>query len=261
MRPARKLLILVATVRLVVLALALAAAACPASYQASELGDDLVPTAGCVIDDDCVLAGPSCCDCPSYATGVDSGWLETCANVACTPPTDGSCAPLVARCQAGTCMAECAPMSCDLSCATGFAADESGCLTCACAENGAPAGCTLDTDCVEVPADCCGCARGGRDTAVLASEVDGFVGALNCPPNMADVPCPDVSTCVAGEAPQCVFGQCQLTTAGAPPPMLPPGACGRPDLPPCPDGEVCLINQDPGAGPLGLGVCSPTPMP
>lgn len=236
-----------------------ALAGCFTAYEGTAADDGLGAPVQCEVAADCVLAGPSCCDCPSYATPASSGWLETCANVDCTPPTDGTCAPLTAECQAGTCVAVCAPTTCDTACPTGYAPDASGCLTCACAPTSAPAACLLDTDCVQVPADCCGCARGGADTAVPAAEADTHVMNLGCPANPGEVPCPEVTTCAADVGPRCILGQCVLGDSSLGPPPLPPGACGRADLPACPAGQACVINQDPAGNPLGVGVCTPVP--
>jgi hypothetical protein len=223
-------------------------------FTASEDGADLAPDddvqgdLGCAVDSDCTLAGPSCCECPTFAVRADSGWDETCEAVHCPTPT--SCPAFVARCDRGVCTAACAPTACDISCPTGFAVDAAGCTTCECANGGAPSSCQVDTDCVRVPADCCGCDRGGTDTAVPASVRDDYVNGLGCTGNES---CPGVSTCNPGDAPHCSGGQCVLGGGAAPPP--PPGECGRPDLPPCPDGLVCVINaMDSEAG---TGRCEP----
>ncbi|MEZ4402857.1 MAG: hypothetical protein R3B06_22745 [Kofleriaceae bacterium] len=239
----------------------LATAGCFTAAEATGAGDDLAPAGACLEDTDCVLAGPTCCDCPTYATSVASGWADSCANVGCQPPTNGTCAPLAARCEAGACVVACAPTTCDLACPAGFATDASGCLQCACAPTTAPAACALDTDCVQVPDDCCGCARGGRDTAVPTDQAGAHVAALGCPADPGQVPCPEVTTCDPTAGPRCVEGQCQLAPPSSAPPPLPDDACGRDDLQPCPPGQVCTINQDPEAGPQGVGVCTPAPMP
>ena len=110
-----------------------------------------------------------------------------------------------------------------------------------------------------MPADCCGCARGGADTAVPAAEADAYVMGLGCPANPGEVPCPEVTTCAADVGPRCILGQCVLGDSSLGPPPLPPGACGRADLPACPAGQACVINQDPAGNPLGVGVCTPVP--
>ncbi|HVV84046.1 MAG TPA: hypothetical protein VHE35_13315 [Kofleriaceae bacterium] len=209
----------------------------------------------CAEDADCVLAGPSCCACPTFALPGDSGFAGACDGVTCpmTPPS--ACAPLVARCDHGACMAECAPRSCDLTCAGGFVVDATGCLACACASGDAPE-CTADTDCVRVPADCCGCDRGGSDTAIPVNRADQHAMDLMC---SGDEACPGVSTCDSATEARCQLGRCVLSSATTEPEVPPPGACGRPELPPCPPDEVCIINDDDQAGPLGIGVCRPTP--
>ncbi len=221
-----------------------------ASEQGADLGpdDDVRGSDACFDDTDCLLAGPSCCECPSFAVGLAGGWGDACEQVDC--PLPPSCPALVARCQGGVCAAACAPATCDLSCPTGFAVDAAGCTTCACAGGGAQPACELDADCVRTPADCCGCARGGADTAVPADTLGGFVDGLGCTGNES---CPGVSTCEAGDEPRCVGGQCMLVGGGDPSP--PSDECGRPELPPCPSGTVCVINAD-GAE-VGTGRCAP----
>lgn len=240
--------------RALAIAWALVAAACTSFYEAGAGPDDESAAGACAIDDDCVLAGPTCCDCPTYATSVTSGWAESCANVDCPTP-GGACTGLEARCQDGACVATCGAAACDLSCPSGFAADAAGCLVCACAPATTPAECERDDQCVQTRADCCGCARGGTDTAVPIGTRGGFDDGLGCPADGASVACPEVTTCDPAAIPRCLAGQCQLATAGEPPPTLPQGACGRPDLPPCPAGSRCVLNQSDEAGPLGVGVC------
>lgn len=210
-------------------------------FAANEAGGDLAPDddvrggGACVVDSDCTLAGPSCCECPTFAVSLESRWDDTCEQVQC-PAMPADCPALVALCDDGVCAAACEPAACDISCPTGFAVDAAGCTTCECANGGAVPSCAVDTDCVRVPADCCGCDRGGNDTAVPATVRDEFVNGLGCSGNES---CPGVSTCNPGDAPHCVGGQCMLGGGSAPPPA---GECGRPDLPPCPDGQVCVIN-------------------
>lgn len=201
----------------------------------------------CMVDGDCTLAAASCCACPTFAVGVSDPYAGACADVTCpTPPTCGD--SLVAACRDFVCVAACREVTCAASCDGGFALDAAGCLTCACAppDHGG-GGCVHDSDCVEVAADCCGCMAGGMDTAVLASEAAAFEASLGC---SADVHCPPTNTCMAGASPRCIQGSCALVTAG-----LPAGACGRPDLPACPSGQVCILDRDPDATALGVGVC------
>lgn len=242
---------------LLALGLALAASACIGALESGLATDDdgLAPEQ-CFADADCVLAGPTCCACPTYATPVTSGWADSCANVDCMPPV--GCTELVARCDFGRCLAACAPVACDLTCGQGFAPDATGCLTCTCNSMPAPPSCELDDDCVAVPADCCGCARGGVDTAVPRALVDEHLAGLGCPTDPTVGACPDVTTCDPSQVPRCLDHQCALLGPNDPAwPEPPPGACGRPDLPPCPDGQICVLNRDGEAGPLGLGVCEP----
>jgi hypothetical protein len=72
---------------------------------------------------------------------------------------------------------------------------------------------------------------------VPAGMLDDFVDGLGCTGSES---CPGVSTCNPGDEPRCIGGQCMLTGGTAPPPQA--DACGRPDLPPCPAGTVCVIN-------------------
>jgi hypothetical protein len=152
-------------------------------------------------------------------------------------------------CAAGRCVLACVAMECRSSCLFGFAADASGCLTCDCAQPDLHA-CLSDGDCVRVRADCCGCERGGQDTAVLAEDAAEHDADLHCP---AAPQCPKVNTCT-DEAPTCVFGRCVLTE----PTALPPDACGRFDLRPCPAGQDCVVNgPDTRINEQGLGLCRP----
>jgi hypothetical protein len=197
----------------------------------------------CDVDDDCALAAPTCCACPSFAVSASDGSFDaSCKDVTCPMP-DG-CPAMVARCIESVCAATCAPVTCDVSCADGFVADAAGCLTCACHERPAN-GCHADEDCVEVPADCCGCARGGSDTAVLAGDAAVYAAMLGCP---ASPNCPDFDTCEPAAIARCLQGSCTLTTTT----HLPAGSCGRPDLATC---AACVLNASPDATALGVGIC------
>lgn len=199
----------------------------------------------CRSDGDCVLEAATCCDCPSYAVAATSPGANACAAVACPPM---SCpAPVQATCRQGACTIACVATACDLSCADGFALDQAtGCLACACAMPPAQPACTTDSDCVRVRADCCGCAGGGTDTAVPASMAQSFDASLMCP---AHPQCTGTDTCAPDLAPRCLQGQCELVGA------MPPGACGRPDLPACPAGQRCTIDANADATAQGVGVC------
>lgn len=243
-----------------VLSVLLSVAACVISRESGLANDDDNAPEQCFGDLDCVLAGPTCCDCPTYALPASTGWADGCANVDCpmVPPGEppSTCAALIARCDFGVCTAACGPVACDMTCAQGFAPDAAGCLTCACNSMQLQPTCTLDDDCVEVPADCCGCERGGSNTAVPRALADEHLAGLNCPTDPSMGACPDVSTCDPLRVPRCRDQQCALIGPNDPGwPAVPPGACGRPDLPPCPAGEVCVLNHNMEAGPLGLGVC------
>ncbi|HTM22514.1 MAG TPA: hypothetical protein VL172_18460 [Kofleriaceae bacterium] len=213
----------------------------------------------CATATDCTGAAASCCECPTYAVSRASNWDGSCDQVSCDQPPSCSAAP---ACEAGQCVLRCEPVVCDLSCANGFAADALGCLGCVCNEAVAPpAECSADTDCVRVAADCCGCTQGGADTAVPAAQADAHDLGLGCSGGES---CPGVDVCDPDVSPRCINGSCAL----AEPPMDPQpppddggsltGAyCGSPDLPPCPAGQVCVLN-DPAAmdaTQAGLGVC------
>ncbi len=251
-------------------------AGCPSDALQGDVIDDEPPgELACEQDTDCTPAGSSCCECPTYALPASSGWADSCEDVSCDPAT--GCPDTRAVCAGGSCVLQCTPIRCDVTCAGGFAADEFGCLVCPassedCTPISGPApGCQLDSDCVQVPADCCGCARGGADTAVPAGEVDDFLGGFECGDTQS---CPEVDICDPDLVPRCIAGTCQL---GAQPGDYNGDAgtgcdgdagcndlgllqfCGTPDYPPCPDGQVCILN-DPEANEAslsGVGVCQP----
>lgn len=238
--------------RLAVLALLLLAG-CPrfaAEDNVSAGGDDDASgNVECETAEDCVLATSTCCDCPDYAT---SERTDSCEDIECpTPPS--ACPEIAAACVDGYCTTACVTDTCELECDAGFAMDAAGCLVCECAVGGAPEpGCSADADCVAVPADCCGCARGGADTAVPAADADDYMSGLMCE---SDAACPEVDVCDPAEVPQCVSGQCRLGAAEDADPNDGVQECGRPDLPPCPEGTVCVLNADPDASMQGVGTC------
>ncbi|MEJ7597656.1 MAG: hypothetical protein WKG01_07085 [Kofleriaceae bacterium] len=204
----------------------------------------------CAIDTDCALAAATCCECPTFAVSTLDPVYQACRGVEC--PDRECAANVTARCNdRQECELACAPAVCDVtSCPAGYAIDDaSGCLSCACAVPATT--CTLDTDCVQTRADCCGCANGGTDTAVPRVEQAAYDEMLGC---MADPQCPGVDACEAGAAPRCVQGRCELLAGG-----LPPGACGRADLPACGAGEVCMVNANDQGNMHGVGVCQPPP--
>jgi hypothetical protein len=203
----------------------------------------------CLVDADCILVAESCCECPTVAihVAVDKG----CPAIDCDQDVPPVCPAREARCQDSQCVIACQRQECAETCADGYAIDDAGCLTCACA---APASeCTIDGECTRTRADCCGCASGGFDTAVPNVGLSGYEEMLMCEPNPA---CPGgmQPACTADIAPTCVQGRCELIA-----PEPPVGACGRADLPPCPAGSVCVINDDPRASVHGLGICSTPP--
>jgi Antistasin family len=204
----------------------------------------------CVVAEDCILAAARCCDCPTYAVPANDPAQDACLDVECVPVACGS--PLVAACEAGRCVAACAPVACDaaIACPDGFATDENGCLTCTCAGVADVGGeCTFDTDCARVRDDCCGCDNGGADTAVPEGQITAHDAGLMCP---SDPVCPGGNSCMADLAARCIQGTCSLVAG-----PLPAGACGRDDLPPCPVGEACYVNANDGATMQGVGVCQP----
>jgi len=213
----------------------------------------------CVIDADCVPAGSSCCGCPSFAVPAASGWDSACEEVDCGGFDDSACPLTKASCEAGACALQCAPVACDRVCPEAFARDEFGCLVCgACAEPSDPDAdaCIEDADCVRIRADCCGCAEGGEDTAIPASDAEAHDAALACD----DAPsCPGVNTCDEDLTPRCMQGHCALVTgdAGFDDPSDARRQCGTSELPLCPVGEICMLN-DPAADTAsarGVGVC------
>lgn len=199
----------------------------------------------CAIAPDCVPAGSTCCECPAFAVAASSGYEEGCSDVACDPAPTG-CALTEPACVGGRCQLICSSIITERVCPTGFERDDFGCLLDACAEAGGQGSeCDLDDDCVQVPADCCGCARGGSDTAVPAGTEDDYSDGLQCPPEPS---CPDVDVCDPSAAPRCIGGTCQLASPPSDPDDGPPSVlCGTADAPPCPEGQMCVLNH-PDAG-------------
>ena len=225
-------------------------AACTSGVPADALHD---PGTGappeCAVDQDCVGAASTCCECPTFALPASSGWGSSCAQVNCAP----SCGEVHAVClSSGTCSLACTQIACDQSCDGGFAVDGAGCQVCGCT-SAAPAECSVDGDCVRVAADCCGCAKGGADSAIPAADVAAHDAMLMCP---SDPACPGVDVCAPGLAPRCAGGRCTLGDS-TPTASLPAGACGRPDLPPCPTGLRCMLNASADAELAGVGLCAP----
>lgn len=245
-------------VRALILSCLFVLAACPSSLDraatASEddgndgAGNGAIPQS-CFQDTDCATAAATCCECPAFAVSTSDPAHRACTGVTC--PGQNQCPDNVrAACDQGQCVLACVEMVCPTSCAAGYTIDPTGCLSCECA---APElnGCEMDADCVQTRADCCGCDQGGEDTAVLASEQPSYDAALGC---MASPACPAINVCQPGAAPRCIQGRCELSTSDG----LPPNACGRADLPPCPSGQACTVNTSDQANMQGVGVCAPT---
>lgn len=256
------------TVRVVfALIAALALAACPSSGErdtansggAEGSGSSVPSPAECSSDAQCLLAGPTCCSCPTFAVPAGDFSATACDGVSCPPAT---CPENVqAGCVAGRCQLTCAPVACATTCDHGYAADANGCLSCACA---VADGCAADADCHDVGADCCGCALGGSDTAV--ADVAAHAAELGCP---AEPQCPGNDTCDPEAAVRCIAARCFLLPAVDQ--TAPANRCGRPDLHPdpanpaataCPVGsdannpaEICVINVLGAATAQGTGVC------
>jgi hypothetical protein len=244
--------------RLALLPLVLSLAACIGELDRASAGEDnglgdgsgsgaggAIPLQ-CFDANDCVPAGPKCCDCPTHAVPIDDPAYMACQYVECPTPSCGS--EMEAACIAGKCEFVCSPVKVTMSCVDGFASDSNGCLVDACAMP-ATRECAADGECARVRADCCGCMMGGMDTSVPASEVGAHEAALNCPTNPS---CPMVDTCAPELSARCVAGACTLVSGA-----LPSNACGRPDLPACPTGERCMVNANDPATMQGVGVCLP----
>lgn len=202
------------------------------------------PRQPCDDDSDCVAVGATCCGAPSYAVNRDDPSYRACAGVSCPDPEMGS--DVAAVCSAAQqCELACPPTETELACVDGFDRSTGGCLVASCAVRDAQ--CTLDSECVRTREDCCGCARGGRDTAVPASQRAAFDAALGCDDEPA---CPGIDSCT-DELPTCAQGRCDLL------PPLPVGACGRRDLPSCAPSETCMLNINDVANLHGVGICTP----
>jgi hypothetical protein len=224
---------------------------CPQAHtDASNLGDDGGPMepgtkSSCVDDEDCELAGRTCCECPTFSLGAGDPKVDACDSVMCPPP-QSTCSMIRAVCVKNQCAVACEPVAVTKTCVDGFAADAAGCLIDECAVVNAPA-CGGDGDCVETRADCCGCERGGSNTAVPVGVRASYDQELGCTGGES---CPNVDTCVVDESPQCAQGTCKMIAG-----EVPADACGRPDLAPCANGAVCTVNANDPADKHGVGVC------
>lgn len=250
------------------LALAVGATGCPGTTasEAADGDDDLDPGfAECVEDTDCVPAGASCCECPTFALSAESGFEDSCGDVrddCADPGALDQCADTVAVCESGACALQCRAVECGLACENGFASDAFGCLVCECAtEPPGPAECELDVDCVRVPADCCGCDAGGADTAVPTDASADFLNGLECDRNPV---CPGVDTCDPDAIARCATGVCVLAApddsaespdGGPTDSPTDPQYCGGAAT--CDAGLTCVLNDPahPEATAAGLGVC------
>ena len=228
------------------------AGGCPQAHtDAANVGDDGTPPdpntkAFCIDDEDCELAGRTCCECPTFALSAGDPKLDACSDVMCPPP-QSTCSRIHPVCSASNqCVVACEAIEVTKTCASGFATDPAGCLVDACASLPAPT-CMLDDDCVETRADCCGCERGGNNTAVPANMRESYDAQLGC---TGGEQCPEADTCVVGETPQCAQGSCKLIAG-----PIPADACGRPDLPACDAGKLCTVNASDPANKHGVGVC------
>lgn len=249
--------------------LMVAAAGCssPAVDAGGDDDQQTPPTDDCELDTDCVAVAASCCECPTFALPADDTRSDACNDVECQDPV--SCAATEVACLAHVCELRCTAVACGVVCDGGFKTDARGCLECECSTDRPPdGGCAVDADCVRVPADCCGCELGGQDTALPASEAAAYLDGLELSCG-EDAACPGVDACDPSQVPRCLGGACTLGAAiggpGVPDagtgPMSGDVRCGTSDLPPCPDGYVCVLNdpESDDASEAGVGVCRPLP--
>ncbi len=245
------------TVRFVFLLLVTLTACIGSASELAAPGDDdnnPAPNAApsCVTADDCVPAGATCCDCPTFALPVEDSKALACQAVECENDPSVCATNVEPSCEDNQCVLACKALEC-LQCPDGYIAEVNGCLSCTCAERPSTMpDCAVDADCTRVREDCCGCDSGGEDTAVPVADAASFDQALMCSSSPA---CPGQGnlsepTCAAAFEPRCVRGTCALLDA-----TMPANACGRADLPECPAGQTCQINVDPAASQYGLGIC------
>ncbi len=223
----------------------------------------------CSIPEECVAVSSTCCGCPDFAARADSDYAAACDEVECEEP-DG-CPQVIATCVDSLCAIVCKPIATTKVCENGFAPDALGCLQDLCRTDPPDplVACEQDTDCVQVPADCCGCELGGADTAVNVGQVDAHAESLQC---RRDPACPGLDVCDAEQVPRCFAGACTLASSdggggtddggddgsdGDDGAAESEQLCGAPELPPCPAGQVCVLNhQDAGdATHIGVGTC------
>jgi hypothetical protein len=239
-------------------------------------GDGSSPPPGAEVEcgdaDDCVAVASTCCECPTFAVPVGSGFDEGCSRVECGGDEPTGCAAVEAACVDARCQLVCEPVDATRTCALGFARDGFGCLLDACRED-APdelLACAADGDCTQVQADCCGCERGGADTAVATAAVDDYIDSLACDPQPR---CPEVPVCDASLVPRCIAQACTLAPGddggsddgdggdGDGGDGESPGGegdlCGVPGYTSCQAGLMCVLNHPDGgdATDIGVGTC------
>ena len=210
----------------------------------------------CDLAESCEAAASTCCECPTFAVPVGSGFDQGCSEVECGPM--GDCPLVEPACVSGVCELVCAIVEVTRSCDSGFAVDTFGCLVDECS-SAPPAGttaCELDDECVQVAGDCCGCERGGSDTAVHADDAAAHRESLECLDNAR---CPEVDVCSPSVEPRCVSGLCRLVSSGSDPDDGEAPTCGASADPPCAAGTACVLNHPDGlhATEAGLASCQP----
>ncbi len=219
--------------------------------------------------DDCVAVSSTCCECPTFVVNAGSDYAAACDQVECDKVPAG-CPAVEPACVDSLCALVCSTVPAAMTCANGFATDSFGCLVDACREPPDELfACEDDLGCVEAPADCCGCERGGVSTAVAAATLDTYIASLGCPPG--EPKCPGVDVCDAALIPRCIAQTCTLGPdggtggdddgagdgdggdGGSDDDVL----CGVPDFPPCPKGQVCVLNHPDAndATRMGVGSC------
>ena len=221
----------------------------------------------CIDVGECIAVSSTCCECPTFAVNAGSDFAEACDQVECDMlPED--CPAVEPACVEFQCQLVCKAVPAQMTCANGFARDSFGCLIDACREHpGELFACEQDDDCVEAQADCCGCKLGGASTAVAAATLVQYIESLGCPPG--DPECPYVNVCDAALIPRCIAQTCTLGPDGesggddggdgdgGDSPVDEVILCGVPDFPPCPEGQVCVLNNPDAndATRMGVGSC------
>jgi hypothetical protein len=224
----------------------------------------------CSFPDECVAVSSTCCGCPDFAARADSDYAAACDDVECEEPVD--CPKVVPDCVDSLCALVCEPIVATRMCEHGFARDSRGCLQNLCRTDPPDPvfACEGDADCTQVSADCCGCERGGADTAVNVGQVDAYRESLAC---RGDPECPGLDVCDVSQEPRCLAGGCTLAPSddgggtddgsgdgdgdGGDGPPEADTLCGAPEFPPCPTGQVCVLNYQDAedATRIGVGTC------